>query len=236
MLRNRWAKALLFVLCLAPLSWLSWQASLGSLTANPIEFITHFTGDWTIRFLVFTLAVTPLRRLFRQPDLASFRRMLGLYAFFYGSLHFLTWLWLDKNFNLAEMWQDVLKRRFITAGFAGLALMTPLAVTSTRGWVRRLGAKWWQQLHRLVYATAIAGVVHYYWLVKSDTRWPVFYGTSAALLLAARFISSPKNRPQASTTLVLAEIKRETWDTVTLRFQLPDGRHLGAKAGQFLTF
>ena len=236
MLRNRWAKALLFVLCLAPLCWLSWQAWRGNLTANPIEFITHFTGEWTIRFIVFTLAVTPLRRLFRQPDLARFRRMLGLYAFFYGSLHFLTWLWLDKNFNLPEMWQDVLKRRFITVGFAGLALMLPLAVTSTRGWVRRLGAKRWQQLHRLVYATAIAGVVHYYWLVKSDTRWPVFYGTCVALLLAARFISSPKNTLRTSITLLLAEIRPETRDTVTLRFQLPGGRQLGAKAGQFLTF
>jgi sulfoxide reductase heme-binding subunit YedZ len=236
MLRNRWAKALLFVFCLAPLCWLSWQAWRGNLTANPIEFITHFTGEWTIRFIVFTLAVTPLRRLFRQPDLARFRRMLGLYAFFYGSLHFLTWLWLDKNFNLPEMWQDVLKRRFITVGFAGLALMLPLAVTSTRGWVRRLGAKRWQQLHRLVYATAIAGVVHYYWLVKSDTRWPVFYGTCVALLLAARFISSPKNTLRTSITLLLAEIRPETRDTVTLRFQLPGGRQLGAKAGQFLTF
>ena len=103
------------------------------------------------------------------------------------------------------MWQDVLKRRFITVGFAGLALMLPLAVTSTRGWVRRLGAKRWQQLHRLVYATAIAGVVHYYWLVKSDTRWPVFYGTCVALLLAARFISSPKNTLRTSITLLLAE-------------------------------
>src|ERR1700732_2386709 len=126
MLRNRRAKALLFVLCLAPLCWLSWQAWRGNLTANPIEFITHFTGEWTFRFIVFTLAVTPLRRLFRQPDLTRFRRMLGLYAFFYGSLHFLTWLWLDKYFDLHDIAQDVVKRKFITVGFLGLLLMLPL--------------------------------------------------------------------------------------------------------------
>src|SRR5258708_36982528 len=110
MLRNRWTKALLFVVCLAPLVWLGWRGWHQNLTANPIEFITHFTGDWTIRFIVFTLAVTPLRRLLRQPDLLAFRRMVGLYTFFYGSLHFLTWLWLGKDFNLPEILQVVLKR------------------------------------------------------------------------------------------------------------------------------
>ena len=115
MLRHRWIKAALFLLCLGPLAWIAWRAWQGNLTANPIEYITHFTGDWTIRFIVFTLSVTPLRRLPRLPDLLRFRRMLGLYAFFYGSLHFLTWFWLDKNFDLHEIAQDVVKRRFISA-------------------------------------------------------------------------------------------------------------------------
>jgi len=236
MLRNRWTKPLLFVVCLAPLGWLGWRAWLGNLTANPIEFITHLTGDWTIRFIVFTLAVTPLRRLLRLPDLIRFRRMLGLYAFFYGSLHFLTWLWLDKDFNLQEMWQDVVKRTFITAGFAGLVIMLPLAVTSTRGWVHRLGGKQWQGLHRLVYLTAIAGVMHYYWLVKSDIRWPLFYGAIVALLLATRLVGAWKSAPDPAIRLRLASIRRETRDAVTLRFPLPSGEPLGAKPGQFLTF
>ena len=236
MLRNRWTKVLLFALCLAPLGWLGWRAWRDDLTANPVEFITHFTGDWTIRFIVATLAVTPLRRLFRQPDLIRLRRMTGLFAFFYGSCHFMTWLWLDKDFGLQDMWQDVLKRRFITVGFVGLAMMLPLALTSTNAWVRRLGGPRWQKLHRLVYLTAIAAVVHYYWLVKSDIRWPVFYGTVVALLLASRLVGSPKKKLQPSTTLVLESIRRETRDAVTLRFPLLAGRPLGAKPGQFLTF
>lgn len=236
MLRNRWTKALLFVLCLAPLCWLCWRAWHDDLTANPIEFVTHFTGDWTIRLIVITLAVTPLRKLLRLPDLTRFRRMLGLFAFFYCSLHFLIWLWLDKNFSLQDMWQDVVKRTFITAGFVGLALMLPLALTSTKGWVRRLGGKRWQLLHRMVYITAIAGAVHYYWLVKSDIRWPVFYATSVALLLGARLVGLKKSEPKAWAHLKLASVKRETWDTVTLRFSLPSGKALGAKPGQFLTF
>ena len=114
------------------------------LIANPLEYITHFTGDWTIRFLVITLAVTPLRKLLRLPDLIRFRRMLGLFAFFYGCLHFLTWLWLDKLFDLHEMLKDVAKRPFITAGFTALLCMLPLAITSTAGWIRRLGGKRWR--------------------------------------------------------------------------------------------
>ena len=124
------------------------------LTANPIEYITHFTGDWTIRLVVLTLAVTPLRKLLGLPDLIRFRRMIGLYAFFYGSLHFVTYIWLDKFFDLSEMWKDVAKRPFITAGFTAFVLMVPLAVTSTTGWIRRMGGKRWQALHRLVYLSA----------------------------------------------------------------------------------
>jgi sulfoxide reductase heme-binding subunit YedZ len=204
MLRRRWVKPLVWVLCLAPFAWLAGRVSVvfglippdalggvfsrGNPIANPLEYITHFTGDWTIRFLVFTLAVTPLRKLLRLPDLIRFRRMLGLFAFFYGSCHFLTWLWLDKLFDVHEMLKDVAKRPFITAGFTALVLMLPLAATSTAGWIRRLGGKRWRALHRLVYLSAIAGVVHYYWLVKSDVRLPVFYGTLVGLLLLYRVV------------------------------------------------
>jgi sulfoxide reductase heme-binding subunit YedZ len=183
-LSNRWTKVVLFVLCLVPLAWLGWRAYQQQLTANPIEFITHYTGDWIIRFLLITLAVTPLRKLFNQPQLARFRRMLGLFAFFYGCLHLTTWLWLDKFFDLSEMWKDVVKRRFITAGMTAFLLMLPLAITSTAGWVRRLGFVRWQRLHRLIYFSALAGVVHYYWLVKSDVREPLMYfGIWAVLML-----------------------------------------------------
>jgi sulfoxide reductase heme-binding subunit YedZ len=186
MLRHRWVKVALFVLCLTPVFWLAWRGWHEDLSANPIEFITRYTGDWTLRFLVFTLAITPLRKLLGLPDLIKFRRMIGLFAFFYGVLHFTTYIWLDKFFDLAEMLHDVAKRPFITAGFTAFLLMIPLAVTSTTGWIRRMGGKRWQLMHRLVYLSAIAGAVHYYWLVKSDIRLPVFYGSLVALALTIR--------------------------------------------------
>jgi sulfoxide reductase heme-binding subunit YedZ len=155
--------------------------------ANPIEFITHATGDWTIRFLVITLAITPLRKILRLPQLIRFRRMLGLFAFFYACLHFSTWIGLDKFFDWSEMWKDVLKRRFITVGFTAFVLMIPLAITSTAGMIRRLGGKRWQLLHRAIYASAILGVIHYYWLVKSDVRKPLLYASLVGILLAWRF-------------------------------------------------
>jgi len=185
-LNSKWIKVPVFVLCLVPLTRLIWRGLNHELGANPIEFITHTTGDWTLIFLVLTLSITPARKLLRRPELIRFRRMLGLFAFFYGFLHFSTWIGLDKFFDLAEMLHDVRKRPFITAGFTGFVLMIPLAATSTAGWIRRLGGRRWQMLHRLIYASAVAGVVHYYWLVKSDVRKPVFYGTIVALLLAYR--------------------------------------------------
>ena len=151
MLKQRWTKVLVFVASLAPIFWLCWRAWHQNLTANPIEYITHYTGDWTIRFIVFTLAVTPLRKVLGLPDLIRFRRMIGLYAFFYGTLHFITYVWLDKFFDVPEMLKDVAKRPFITAGFTAFVLMVPLALTSTKGWIRRLGGKRWQLLHRLIY-------------------------------------------------------------------------------------
>jgi len=190
MLKRRWVRLIVFLAGLAPALWLAWQTWTANLTANPLEYITHFTGDWTIRLIVVTLAVTPLRKLLRLPDLIRFRRMIGLYAFFYGCLHFLTWLWLDKLFDIQEMLKDVAKRRFITAGMAALLSMLPLALTSTTGWIRRLGGKRWQRLHRLVYFTGVAAVVHYYWLVKSDIRLPLLYGALVALALGYRVVAS----------------------------------------------
>jgi len=183
---TRWTKVLLFVVCLCPALWVGWRAYHQDLTADPVSYITHFTGDWTIRFLLITLTVTPLRGLLNQPALVRYRRMLGLFAFFYGCLHLSAWVVLDKFFDWHEMWQDVLKRRFITMGMLGLSLMLPLAITSTAGWVRRLGYRKWQKLHRLVYFSALAGVIHYYWLVKSDIREPLMYAGILLILMGYR--------------------------------------------------
>ena len=180
------AKTVVWLLCLTPLFLLVWKGFHGELGANPVEFVTHATGDWTLRLLLVTLAITPARKLLKQPLLTRFRRVLGLFAFFYAALHFTTWFWLDKSLDLGEMWKDVLKRPFITVGFLGFVALIPLAITSTAGWIRRLGGKNWQRLHRLVYLTGIAGVVHYYWLVKSDVRLPVMYGVILTVLLAFR--------------------------------------------------
>jgi sulfoxide reductase heme-binding subunit YedZ len=209
MLKQRWVKIAIFLVCLAPALWLGWRFWQQDVTANPLEYITHFTGDWTIRLIVATLAITPLRKLLRAPDLIRFRRMIGLFAFFYGSLHFLTYLYFDKLFDLHEIVKDVAKRPFITAGFAAFLCMAPLAATSTAGWIRRLGGKRWQVLHRLVYFAAIAGVVHYYWLVKSDVRLPLLYGMLVAVLLGYRVAAwsrtrlvkpAPRKRPQEVTS------------------------------------
>jgi sulfoxide reductase heme-binding subunit YedZ len=186
MLRRRWLKAVVFLLCLAPAGYLGYQFYKEDLTANPLEYITHFTGDWSIRLICATLAVTPLRKLLRAPDLIRFRRMIGLFAFFYGSLHFLTYLYLDRLFDFHDLAKDIAKRPFITMGFVSFVLMLPLAVTSTAGWIRRMGGKRWQALHRLVYLAAIAAVVHYYWLVKSDVRLPLLYGGIVGVLLVYR--------------------------------------------------
>ena len=182
----RWFKPVVFLACLVPLGLLGWKAYSGGLGANPIEVITHATGDWTLRFLLITLAVTPIRVLTGRLWLIRFRRMLGLFAFFYGTLHFLTYIWLDKFFDWHEMLHDVAKRRFITVGFTGFVLLIPLALTSTPGWIRRLGGKRWLALHRLIYCSAIAGVIHYWWLVKADIHLPLEYGIILAALLAYR--------------------------------------------------
>ena len=194
----RWSKPVVFAACLVPLGLLAakffgptpgdmttWGSGLG---ANPIEVITHSTGDWTMRFLLITLAITPLRKLTGQGWLIRYRRMAGLFGFFYGVLHFTTYIWLDKIFDVHAMVGDIAKRRFITVGLLGFVLMIPLALTSTAGWIRRLGGKRWQMLHRLIYGSAIAGVIHYTWLVKADLTKPLQYGAILAVLLGYRLV------------------------------------------------
>jgi methionine sulfoxide reductase heme-binding subunit len=190
LLNSKWSKPVVFLLCLLPLAALGWRALRGELTANPIEFITHATGDWTLRFLVFTLCVTPFRKMLHLSELIRFRRMLGLFAFFYGCLHFTTYIWLDKFFDLSEMWKDIVKRKYITVGFTAFLLLIPLAVTSTAGWIRRLGGKRWQMLHRLIYFSAALGVIHYYWMVKSAVIRPLTYGAIVAVLLLWRLFNA----------------------------------------------
>ncbi|MGC2673202.1 MAG: protein-methionine-sulfoxide reductase heme-binding subunit MsrQ [Candidatus Acidiferrum sp.] len=185
-LANKWSKRAVFLLCLVPFGVLVWKALTGNLGPNPVETLQHTTGDWTLRFLVITLCITPFRKLLKVPDLIRFRRLLGLFAFFYACLHFLVYLGPDQNFSLAAMGKDVYKRPFITVGFTAFVLLIPLALTSTAGWIRRLGGRRWQILHRLIYVCAACGVIHYYWLVKSAVLRPLTYGAIVAVLLLWR--------------------------------------------------
>ena len=172
--------------CAAPLARLVWRGFHAGLTANPVEFVTHRTGDWALNLLVAGLCCTPLAKITGDNRFVTKgRRAIGLWAYAYACLHFLTWLWLDKEFDLQEMLADVGKRRFITAGFTALVLLTPLAVTSTKGWIKRLGRKW-VTIHKLVYPAVLLGGIHYAWLVKKDERWPAAYLSAIALLLAWR--------------------------------------------------
>jgi sulfoxide reductase heme-binding subunit YedZ len=199
-------KGITFLVCLGPLTVLVWKATHGLLGANPVDVITRSTGRWTLTFLLITLSITPLRKLARMPWLIRFRRMLGLYAFFYGTLHLMTYVWLDKFFDVHAMLHDIAKRRFITAGMTAWALMLPLALTSTTSSIRRLGGKRWQKLHRLIYFSAAAGVVHFIWLVKADLKRPLTYGAIFAALLAYRFANSilSRARTQARENLPAA--------------------------------
>jgi sulfoxide reductase heme-binding subunit YedZ len=185
-LASKWLKPTVFLLCLLPAAQLGLAALLDNLGPDPVKSITHFTGNCTLIFLLLTLSISPSRRHLRLPDLIRLRRMLGLFAFFYASLHFLTWIGLDRDFQFTEMLRDIRKRPFITVGFTGFVLMLPLALTSTSGWVRRLGGKRWHALHRLIYASAIAGAIHYRWLAKSRDPAPFIYITALLLLLLDR--------------------------------------------------
>ena len=179
-------KPWVFAACLIPLGLLVWAAFTGGLTANPIEDITHRTGDWTLRFLLAALAVTPLRKLLGWSSLASYRRMVGLFAFFYAVLHLSTYLVLDFFFAFDLIFDDIVERRYVTAGFTGFVLLVPLALTSTKGMIRRLGGQRWRRLHRLAYLAAVAGVVHYLWLVKLDIGPPLVYAAVLAVLFGVR--------------------------------------------------
>jgi sulfoxide reductase heme-binding subunit YedZ len=205
----RWIKPVVFLACLGPLARLVWKAFHGMLGANPIEVITHSTGDWTLIFLLVTLSITPLRKLTRQYWLISFRRMLGLYAFFYGTLHLTTYIWLDKFFDVHEMLADIAKRKFITMGLTAFTLMVPLALTSTKGWIRRMGGKRWLALHRLIYASATAAVIHYIWLVKADLHKPLEYAFVLGMLLAYRVVLWFTSRTKANPPMVMSP-KMET--------------------------
>jgi methionine sulfoxide reductase heme-binding subunit len=201
-------KPFVFAAALIPFAHLVWRGYNGDLTADPLVEITNQTGIWTLRFVVITLAITPIRRLSGWNPVIRLRRMLGLFAFFYAMLHFLTYLVGDRFASLdfpdgfvawstfvnlmASIWEDVAKRPYITVGFIGFMSMIPLALTSTAGWIRRLGGRNWQRLHRLVYLTGIAGVTHYWWKVKADTLHPIIYAGIVALLLGYRLALSFK--------------------------------------------
>jgi sulfoxide reductase heme-binding subunit YedZ len=201
-------KPVVFAAALLPFAHLVWRGYNGNLTADPLVEITNETGIWTLRFIVITLAITPVRKLTGWHPIIRFRRMLGLFAFFYASLHFLTYVVGDRFASLdfpdifvawstfvnlmASIWEDIAKRPYITVGFIALVSMAPLALTSTAGWIRRLGGRNWQRLHRLVYLAGIAGVTHYWWKVKADTLHPIIYAGIVALLLGYRLALSFK--------------------------------------------
>lgn len=179
-------KAALFLLCLCPLAWYVWGFQQDELGADPVETVTRGLGLWALRFLLITLTVTPARKLACQPWLGRLRRMLGLFAFFYASLHWMTYLWFDQYFDWAAIAKDIVKRPFIIAGMAAFALLLPLAATSSNAMIRRLGGRRWQELHRTVYAIAIISVLHCWWMVRPGTREPAQYGVILAVLLGLR--------------------------------------------------
>lgn len=186
--RVRYVKSALFAASLGPLGYLIWLGITGGLGADPVEFIRRSTGTWTLDFLIITLSVTPLRRVTRWHWLVRLRRMFGLYAFFYAVIHVVTYFWLDQLFDLEAIGRDIVKRPLITVGFLSFVLMIPLAATSTDRMVRLLGGKRWQQLHRAVYLVAVAGVIHFWWLVKIDYTRPLVYSVIIGALLFSRLV------------------------------------------------
>lgn len=187
-------KAVVFAVCLVPAARLVYGFFTNNLSANPVDYITDETGTWALAMLTVSLAVTPVRRLTGWNEAIKFRRMLGLFAFFYAALHVLTWITLVSFFDLPTMLEDVSMRPFITVGMGTFLILLALAVTSTTGWIRRLGRKW-QQLHRLVYVAAIGAVVHFWWLVKADVTKPLRWAVAMAVLLAFRLWWMWRARP-----------------------------------------
>ncbi len=204
---RRWVlKPVVWVLCLAPLGFLLYDGFTDNLSANPIEQVSNTTGIWTLRLIVATLAITPLPWATHLNQLVNYRRVLGLFAFFYGTLHFTIYVVTTffvggfSEFDTSGLWADLVKRPYITAGFTALVLMIPLAVTSTAGWIRRMGGKKWNMLHRLIYVTALAAVLHYFWKVKLDATYPIYYGIGVAILLGVRvWIAYSKQRLRRSS-------------------------------------
>jgi len=192
----KFSKLVIFVNSLIPLTLLLWDVYHKQVGANPLEFVTRTTGMLTLIFLTLTVAITPLRKIFGANTLVKLRRTIGLFAFFYGSLHLLTYIWFDRGFKLSTVVPDVAQRRFILVGMIAFVLMVPLAITSTNKMIKRLGGKRWSRLHRLVYLAAAAGVLHYWLLVKSDTRLPLTFAFILALLLLYRlYIKYVPTRP-----------------------------------------
>lgn len=210
-------KSALFAAGLGPLGFLVWLGFSGNLGADPVEFVRRSTGTWTLDFLIITLAVTPLRKLTGWHWLVRLRRMFGLYAFFYALIHVVTYLWLDQLFDAAEIWRDIVKRPMIAAGFLSFVLMIPLAITSTDRMVRRLGGKRWQLLHRAVYVIAIAGVIHFWWLVKVDFTRPLIYSAIIGGLLAARIVSGFRKRGRDASGRVQAATAARVTSAVRVR-------------------
>lgn len=192
-------KAALFIAALIPFLRMVVLSVMGALP-DPLAFITHSSGNWTLYFLVITLCVTPLRRLLKWNWLVRLRRMFGLYAFFYAFIHFTAFLWFDHFFDLAAMWKDVLKRPFITVGFIAFVLLIPLAATSTNAMIRKLGGKRWQWLHRLIYLIAPLGIVHYWWMkaAKNNIGQPFLFAVIVALLLGVRVYWSVTKKKAAA--------------------------------------
>jgi len=193
----RLGKSAVFVACLLPLANLGLDALHSKLTANPIAEVMNRLGFWTLSFLVLTLAATPLKALFGWTFQMRVRRMVGLFAFFYAALHFTTYLALDQAFDLSDIGADIVKRKFITVGFAAFVLLIPLAVTSTDGAVKRLGFRRWKRIHRLVYVAAVLGVIHFVWRVKADLLQPALFGAALVFLFAVRLATSLKKRAAA---------------------------------------
>ncbi|MEO8158307.1 MAG: protein-methionine-sulfoxide reductase heme-binding subunit MsrQ [Betaproteobacteria bacterium] len=202
----KWIKTAAFVACLIPLAHLVGQGVRNRLGANPVEYITHSTGWWALAFILITLCVTPLRKLFGMPWLLRLRRMLGLFAFFYASLHFVTYIWLDQFFDWNDIAKDIGKRPFVMLGFAAFVLLIALAATSTNAMVRRLGARRWQWLHRLVYVLAGLAVTHFWWLVKKDISEPFTFAVVLAALLIIRLLFLLRQQRSASAAAVRSQV------------------------------
>jgi len=187
-------KPLVFALCLVPLALLIWWGFTDNLGANPIEKSNRFLGDWALRFLLIALAVTPLRILTNWAGAIRFRRMLGLFAFAYVVLHLTSYVVLDQFFDWSAIWKDIIKRWYITVGMTGVVLLLPLAITSTKGWIKRIGGKAWQKLHKLVYPAAILGVFHFYMMLKADFREPLLYAVILSILFGIRLYDANRKR------------------------------------------